>query len=56
MLVEEKSAALELKAKELLFLELTQVSLWGNATDLSLLIDVRIIIATHVSKTDSIEF
>lgn len=30
----------QLSAKKLLFLELTQVALWGNATDLSLLIDV----------------
>lgn len=28
------------KVKELLFLELTQISLWGNATDLSLLINM----------------
>lgn len=30
----------QLKAKKLMFLELTQVALWGNATDLSLLIDM----------------
>lgn len=30
----------QLNVKKLLFLELTQVALWGNATDLSLLIDV----------------
>mgnify|MGYP001575120498 FL=1 len=30
-----------LEAKKLLFHELTQVCLWGNSTDLSLLINVR---------------
>lgn len=30
-----------LKAKQLLFKELTQVCLWGNSTDLSLLVDSR---------------
>ncbi|KAK4048501.1 Hairy/enhancer-of-split with YRPW motif protein 2 [Microbotryomycetes sp. JL201] len=30
----------QLNAKKLMFLELTQVALWGNATDLSLLIDM----------------
>lgn len=33
----------QLGAKKLLFLELTQVALWGNATDLSLLIDVSLV-------------
>lgn len=34
------SPELQLAARGLVFHELTQVSLWGNATDLSLLIDV----------------
>ncbi|KDE05895.1 hypothetical protein MVLG_03708 [Microbotryum lychnidis-dioicae p1A1 Lamole] len=37
---EKLSAEDQLKAKKLIFHELTQVALWGNATDLSLLINM----------------
>lgn len=41
--VADKSTTAELQEQQrkLLFLELTQVCLWGNSTDLSLLINVR---------------
>lgn len=42
-MIEEDGAAKQEQLK-LLFTELTQVCLWGNATDLSLLINVRIFI------------
>lgn len=37
---EKLTPELQLEAKKLLFHELTQVCLWGNSTDLSLLINV----------------
>ena len=41
-LAQNLSAAEELGTRRAMFCELTQVCLWGNSTDLSLLIDVSV--------------
>jgi hypothetical protein len=48
------SPEMQLDAKKLLFHELTQVTLWGNATDLSLLINVRMFLPLNACERTSL--
>lgn len=50
----ELSTSGALAAKRAIFLELTQVCLWGNSTDLSLLIDVCLFYPTTLNHSNSI--
>jgi hypothetical protein len=50
--MEGVAANVEEAAKRAMFLELTQVCLWGNSTDLSLLIDVSTFFLVRLRITD----